>query len=96
MVPSVICLPTAESSFSFLLTDKPTTIVVDPSPAVEVEEPDAEDPPTKRMFSCSFSYQIESMVLSTSTTDSLSIIRDFVQRTGIYVQFAVTEDEIRR
>lgn len=35
------------------------------------------------------------MVQSISTTDHLSIIRDFVKRVGIDGQFADTEDEIR-
>lgn len=93
--PQVICLPAVESSFLLLFTDKPTSIVVDASPDVEVEGPDVGEPSPKRFRSCSTTHPIASMSQSISTMDRFSINLDFVERVGIDVQFVETEEEIR-
>lgn len=92
--PLVICSPAAEPLLPLLLTNKPTSLVVDASAEVKVEEPHVDEPFAKRVCSSSSMHPISSMSQSISTTDRLSIIRDFEQRTGIDEQLAETEDEI--
>lgn len=59
--PTVICLSAAKSSFPFLLRDHRTSLVVDDSPEVEVEEPHENEASAKRLRSQSTTHPISSM-----------------------------------
>lgn len=94
VAPPVICLIAADSLLPLLLKDTPTALVVDASTALEVEEPNADQLSAKRIRLCGTTHPIASMSHSMLMTDHLSNSFDVVQRTGINVQFAETENEI--
>lgn len=92
--PQVICLPAAKCSFLLLLTHNITSLVVDASLEMEVEDPDLDKASTKRVHSRSIKHDLSSLTQSISKTNLLSIICDFVERVGIDFQLAETEEKI--
>lgn len=98
--PSIVRLTAAQFSLLLLLPWKLGSIVAHILPEAKVEEPEVEEPEVqelagKRTRSTSTSHPVASVSLSISITDWLSLIRDFVGRMGVKVEFAETEAEIR-
>lgn len=89
--PQVICLLVVELSVHFLLIDKRSSIPADASSETKVQELDKEEHSVMRV--CSTTHPIASISHSIYVTDRLSIIRDFLKRASIKVQFTWTEDK---
>lgn len=62
---------------------------------MKIEKPDVDEPSTKRVRWGSTTHPIATMSQLIYTTDRFSIIRDFVERAGMKIQFADAEDKNR-